>query len=508
MSPWDGLVTGLLVVFKPETFFFCFLGVVVGTLVGVLPGLGPMGAMALLLPLTFSQDVTTALIMLCGIYYGAMYGGSTTSILVNVPGEAASVITCIDGHQMAKKGRAGPALAICAIGSFVAGTIGVFFLMMMAPPLARVALQFGPPEYFAIALLGILLLSRLTGKSPLKSYTMMFLGVALATVGVDPVSGYARFTFGARKLLEGIDFMPVIMGLYGIGEVFASVREIGLSREMKGFRTRDLIPTKQDLKESGGPMLRGGIIGFLLGLVPGPANIISTFVSYGLERKISRKPEEFGKGAIAGVAGPESANNGATAGALVPLLSLGIPFSPLPAILLAGFIIHGVLPGPLLIKNHPTVFWGIIASMYVGNVMLLILNLPLVSVFARVALVPPRILMPIVAVFCFLGAFAARNSVFDLYILVIFGIAGYLFRLKQYDPAPLVLGMIIGPMLENSLRQSMIMFAGNYKAFFHKPLLGLLITMAILVFLSPFISALIKLFRGKSSSPGSASGDG
>ncbi len=487
MSSWEGLLAGFSIVFAPETFLFCFFGVLMGTLVGVLPGLGPVGAMSLLLPLTFSQNVTTAQIMLCGIYYGAMYGGSTTSILVNVPGEAASVITCIDGHQMAKQGRAGPALAIAAIGSFVAGTIGVFLLMMVAPPLARVALKFGPPEYFAIALLGLLVLSRLTGKSALKSYALVLAGVLLATIGVDPVSGYARFAFGYQKLLEGIDFMPVVMGLYGIGEVLASLRDIGTPRGLRGFRTKELIPTRRDMKESTGPILRGGMVGFFLGLIPGPANIISTFVSYGLERKLSKRPDEFGKGAIAGVAGPESANNGATAGALVPLLSLGIPFSPIPAILLAGFMIHGILPGPLLIKSHPTVFWGIIASMYVGNIMLLILNLPLVGLFARVALIPPRILMPIVLVFCFLGAFAVRNSVFDLYVLVIFGIIGYLFRLKDYDPAPLALGLIIGPMLEDSLRQAMIMFGGDYLAFFAQPLSGFLLTTAILVLISPLL---------------------
>ena len=499
MSPWEGILTGFYTVIRPEILFFCFLGVLVGTLVGVLPGLGPVGACALLLPLTFGQDVTTALVMLCAIYYGAMYGGSTTSILVNVPGEAASVITCIDGHQMALKGRAGPALAISAIGSFIAGTMGVFFLMIMAPPLARAALKFGPPEYFALALLALTVLSRLTGKAPLKSYTMMFAGVALATVGTDPITGYPRFTEGFKKLIEGIEFIPAIMGVYGLSEVLSSLKEIGVSRGIKRFRNKDLIPTRQDMKESIGPMLRGGIIGFFLGLVPGPAAIISTFVSYGIERKISKKPEDFGKGAIAGVAGPESANNGATAGNLLPLLSLGVPFSPMPAVLLAAFMIHGVLPGPLLLKDHPTVFWGIIASMYIGNIMLLILNLPLISIFARVALIPYRILMPIVIVFCFLGTFAVRNSIFDLYILVLFGIMGYFFRLQDYDPAPLVLGMVIGPMLENSIRQSMAMFGGDYLEFVRRPLSGVIIAITILTFLSPVFKIFISRIRkGKS----------
>lgn len=493
MFSFDGLLQGFLILFRPDTLLFCFLGVLLGTFVGVLPGLGPVGAMALLFPVTFKQDVTTALIMLCGIYYGAMYGGSTTSILVNVPGEAASVITCIEGHQMAKKGRAGPALAIAAIGSFLAGSVGVFFLMVLAPPLGRFALQFGPLEYFSITLLGLFALSHLTGKSPLKSYTLMSIGVVLATVGVDPISGYARFTFGSQKLLEGIEFMPVIMGLYGVGEVLASLKNSLNPQELKGFKNKDLIPTAQDMKESLGPIFRGGIIGFFLGLTPGPANIISTFVSYGLEKKISKKPEEFGKGAIAGLAGPESANNGATAGALVPLLSLGVPFSPIPAILLAGFITHGVQPGPLLIKDHPQVFWGIIASMYIGNIMLLILNLPLVGVFARIAVIPQKILMPIVLVFCFLGAFAVRNSIFDLYLLIIFGVVGYIFRLKEYDPSPLALGMIVGPMLENYFRQSMVMLGGDYLGFFSQPLSGFLLLGTILFFLYPAFRRLLKI---------------
>jgi putative tricarboxylic transport membrane protein len=485
MSSWEGILAGLLISLQLKTLLFCFLGVLIGTLVGVLPGLGPVGACALLLPLTFGQDVTTALIMLCGIYYGAMYGGSTTSILVNVPGEAASVITCIDGHKMALQGRAGPALAISAIGSFIAGTMGVFFLMLLSPPLARAALRFGPPEYFAIGLFGLLLLSRLSGKSPLKAYAMMFAGVALSTIGVDPISGYDRFTAGSSKLLQGIDFMPVIMGLYGIGEVLSSLKDKAVTPSLAPFQTRDLIPSRKDMRDSVGPMFRGGIIGFFLGLIPGPAAIISTFVAYGLERNLSKHPEEFGNGAIAGVAGPESANNGATAGALVPLLSLGVPFSPMPAILLAGFMIHGVLPGPLLVKDHPTVFWGIIASMYIGNIMLLILNLPLVSLFARVALIPVRVLMPLVIIFCFLGAFAVRNNIFDLYVLVIFGVVGYLCRLQEYDPAPLVLGMIIGPMLENSLRQSMVMFGGDHGQFFLRPISAVIILASIIITMYP-----------------------
>ena len=495
MSPWEGIITGFLTVLNFKVLIVCFFGVLIGTLVGVLPGLGPVGACALLLPLTFGQDVTTALIMLCGIYYGAMYGGSTTSILVNVPGEVSSVVTCIDGHQMALKGRAGPALAIAAIGSFVAGTMGIFLLMIISPPLARLAVRFGPPEYFALGFIGLLTLSRMSGKSPLKSYVMMLFGVVLATVGIDSISGYPRLTGGSSELLEGFDWVPVIMGLYGIAEVLESLKQVGVPSLVVKLRTRDLILTRKDIKDSAGPIVRGGLIGFFLGILPGATLILSTWVSYWVERKISKKPEEFGQGAIAGVAGPESANNAATAGHLVPLLSLGIPFSAMPAVLLGGFMIHGIIPGPLLIRDHPTVFWGIIVSMYIGNIMLLILNLPLVGIFARVAVIPARILMPIVIVFCFLGAFAVRNSIFDLFVLVIFGILGYLFRQEGYESSPLVLGLILGPMLENSLRQSMIMFKGDYTRFFYRPISSVILVIAIIVIFSPFLKIIFARIR-------------
>jgi len=495
MSPWEGMLTGFLIVLNLKTLMVCFTGVLLGTLVGVLPGLGPSGACAILLPLTFSQDVTTAIILLCAIYYGAMYGGSTTSILVNVPGEVSSVVTCIDGHQMALKGRAGPALVVSAIGSFIAGTMGVFFLMVMSPLLGRAALRFGPPEYFAIALLGLLTLCRMTGKSPLKAYTMMLAGVVISTVGIDPISGFPRFTGGSSKLLEGFNFIPVIMGLYGIAEVLRSAKDIGVTPAITRFQNRDLIPTRKDMKDSMGPMVRGGLIGFFLGILPGATVILSTYVSYWLERKISKKPEEFGHGAIAGVAGPEAANNGGTAGHLVPLLSLGVPFAVMPAILLAGFMIHGVLPGPLLIKDHPSIFYGIVVSMYIGNFMLLILNLPLVGLFARVALVPVRFLMPVVIIFCVIGAFAVRNSIFDVLILIIFGILGYLFQRQGYESAPLVLGLILGPILENAIRQSMVMFDGDYTLFFARPISGVITGTAILVFLSPLFKIVFSYVR-------------
>jgi len=497
LSSFDGLLNGFSVVLGAQNLFICFLGVLMGTLVGVLPGLGPVGAISLLLPFTYNMDATGALILLAGIYYGSMYGGSTTSILVNVPGEAASVITCIDGHQMAKKGKAGPALSISAIGSFIAGTLGVVFIMFLAPPLAKMALRFGPPEYFCIALLGLLILTRLTGRDNVKSYAMMFIGVALATIGIDPISGVPRFTYGSQALIQGLDFIPVIMGLYGISEVIESAEDIFIKRELIGFKFRELLPSKQDFQKSAGPITRASIVGFLIGLIPGPANIISTFVSYGIEKKVSKHPEEFGEGAIEGVAGPETANNAASCGALVPLLSLGVPFSPLPAVLLGAFMLHNIIPGPMLIVEHPGVFWGLIASMYVGNVMLLILNLPLVGLFAQVTRIKERFLMPAVIIFCVLGAFSVRNSVFDLYILVIFGILGYIFRKCGYDAAPLALGMVVGPMMEDGFCQAAMIFQGDFTKFLARPLSATMIGFCLIIVLGPLARKAINRFNPK-----------
>lgn len=481
MDAWNGLLMGLGAAMAPTNLLACGAGCLIGTLVGVLPGLGPVAAMSLLLPMTFSMDVTAALVMLSGIYYGSMYGGSTTSILVNVPGEAASVVTCIDGYQMARQGRAGPALSISAIGSFVAGTFGVLVLTAIAKPLARFALRFGPPEFAALAFLGFVVLSRLSGGSLLKAYSMVILGFMLSTVGMDQTSGTSRFTFGFQPLIQGLEFVPVIMGLYGLAEVIKGVMEKDNPVTVLTFDSRTLLPTRHDLKRSAGPIGRGSVMGFLFGLIPGPANIISTFASYSMERTLSKRKEEFGKGAIEGVAGPESANNAATAGALVPLLLLGVPFSPLPALLLAAFMIHGVLPGPLLMTQKPLVFWAIVASMYIGNVILLILNLPLVSLFARVAKLPSRFLLPVVAAFCFLGTFSVRNALFDLWVVAIFGILGHILQRAKFDPAPLALGMIIGPMFEDSLRQSLILFEGDLLGFMSRPFALGMIVVAVLV---------------------------
>ena len=475
MGPLEGLAYGFTVAATPTNLLACFLGVLVGTIVGVLPGIGPVGAMALLLPSTFALQPATALIMLAGIYYGAMYGGSTTSILVNVPGEAGSVVTLLDGYQMTRKGRAGAALCIAAVGSFVAGTVGVVGIMLAAAWLADVAIRFGPPEYFAIALGGLLLLSRLSGGSVLHSFVMVAIGLALGTVGMDTVTALRRFTFGSVALSQGVDLVPVIMGLYGVAEVLL-LAEQGVAKALiVSVRLKELLPTREEWRRSWAPIGRGSVVGFVTGLIPGPAAVLSTFIAYNVEKKVSRTPERFGHGAIEGVAAPESANNAATAGAMVPLLSLGIPFSPATAILLGALVIHGLQPGPLLIVQRPEVFWGFVASMYIGNFLLLILNLPLVGLFVSVLRLPQHVLATLVLLLCLVGAFSLSNSHLDLWILALFGVFGYALRKLNVDVSPLVVALVLGPMMEKTLRQSLFITQGSVVDIVARPL-----TLAIL----------------------------
>ena len=495
----EHILEGIATAFTLKNLLICLLGVALGTLVGVLPGLGPVGAISMLLPITFSMEPIAALILIAGIYFGGMYGGSTTSILVNVPGEAASVVTTLDGYKLTQKGRAGAALSIAAIGSFIAGTIGMIILTFMAPPIARMAIKFGPPEYFAIVLVGLLVLSRLTDKSLVRSYLLIAFGIILSVIGIDPVGGGLRLTFGQPQLFDGLDFIPIIMGLYGLSEVFSSLEQSFTKPVKADLSFKKLMPTKEEMKRSAGPMVRGGLLGFLMGLIPGPASILSTYASYGLEKKLSKHPEEFGKGAIEGVAGPESANNGASTGALVPLLSLGVPFSPLPAILLSAFMIQGITPGPLMMQNHPTIFWALIASMYIGNVMLLVLNLPMVGIFAKVSHLQPKILMPIVMVFCFIGAFSVRSSMTDVVVLFIFGVLGYLLRKAKMEPSPLVLGVMLGPTLENSFNQSTLIFKGDLTMFFSRPLSGTLLVIGIIVTFWPLIRKAVQAVTRKNA---------
>jgi len=484
VETFQNLLLGFSVALQPNILFYAFAGCVIGTLVGMLPGLGPLAGISLLLPATYGLNPTIALVLLAGVYYGAMYGGSTTSILMRIPGEAASVMTCIDGYAMTQNGRGGAALAIAAIGSFVAGTLSVIALMLLAPPLAEFALRFGPPEYTALLLLGLLILAYMSGGSMSKTLAMAALGLVLGMIGIDVMSGYTRFSFGITEFADGLGIVPVAVGLFGVSEIL-----LAASRAEKVVvqrpRMRDLVPTPAELKASAGPVLRGTFLGFLIGIIPGSAHIISSFVSYGIERRLSAHPERFGKGAVEGVAGPESANNASASGAFVPMLALGVPSGPIPAVMLAAIMVHGVTPGPALISQQPELFWGFIASMYVGNAVLLLLNLPLVGLFVNLLRIPYPYLYPLLLAFCVMGVFSLNQSAVDLWIMIAAGLGGYLLRKFDFEPAPIVLGMILAPLLELSFRQSLAMSAGDYAIFFERPLaLGMLILAAVLLLLA------------------------
>ena len=500
MSPLDGLLYGFSVCLSAKNLLAVLGGSVIGTLIGVLPGIGPVGAIALLLPITMGMSPETSLIMLAGIYYGSMYGGSTTSILVNVPGEATSVVTAIDGYQMAKKGRAGAALAISAVGSFVAGTLGLVLLMFFAPMLAQSALAFGPPEYFAIALLGLFALSRITGAPVWQSVLVLGFGLAIATVGMDSVSFAQRYTFGIIELTQGIELVPVVMGLFGVAEVLTVAEaSTGLPEVIK-TKFRELFPTREEWKRSWGPMFRGSVLGFFWGLIPGPSTVLSTFASYKMEKSLSKHPEEFGKGAIEAVAGPESANNAASAGAMVPMLSLGIPFTPGAAMLLAALLIQGVQTGPLLISARPEIFWGVVASMYIGNVALLILNFPLVGMWTSILRIPQAILIAIILLLTMVGAYALNNSMLDLIVLIVMGLVGYLFRKIKFDVAPIAVALVLGPMLETMMRQSLYMSRGDVTTFFTRPISGTIMAiLAVLLFAPPLWAGMKRFVVMKTS---------
>jgi putative tricarboxylic transport membrane protein len=485
-------MSDLFVALTPPNLLACFVGTVLGTIVGVLPGLGPAGAMALVLPLTIKLGPTAGLIMLAGIYYGAMYGGSTTSILVNVPGEAASVVTTIDGYRLARKGRAGAALAVAAIASFVAGTFSVVGLQIAAPLVARAALAFGPAEYFAFALLGVVLLANLTGGSRAKSLAMVVLGIMLSTVGMDPLGGSVRFTLGVGGAEAGLSFVAITAGLFGVAEVLATMAEPTSTAPVARVRFRELYPTREELRRSVPPMLRGTVLGFLVGLIPGPAATIASFVSYGVEKKVSKHRDELGTGAIEGVAGPEAANNAAAGGGMIPLLSLGLPFTPSTAVLLSGMLLMNVTPGPFLLRDHPNVFWGVIGSFYVGNVMLLLLNLPLVGVFARVATIPPRYLMPGVLVLCAVAAYSDNNNVFDVWVVVGAGVLGWVMRALDFNPAPLVLGLVLGPVLERSLLQALTIARGEISGLWASGPAAVMLASAAVAFVAPVVWTLAR----------------
>ena len=477
-----GLISGFKVSLQYINLFYCFFGVFVGTLVGVLPGIGPTGAMAMLLPLTFSLPPTTAIIMLAGIYYGSMYGGSTTSILVNIPGEPSSVVTCLDGYQMARKGRAGPALGISAMGSFIGGTISLIIMMFLAIPLAKAALKFGPPEFFSLICASMTLLTYLAKGSMIKAIIMAVLGLILSTVGIDLVTGSPRFAFGVPSLLDGIGFVPLTMGLFGISEVLINIEGL-LERIIFESKIKNLLPNLNDWKKSFGPILRGSFLGFFLGILPGGGGILASFVSYSVEKRISKKPESFGQGAIEGVAGPETANNAGAGGAFIPLLALGIPPNVVLAFLLGALIIHGIAPGPTLISQNPEIFWGVTASLYIGNIMLLVLNLPLIGLWVKVLRIPYRVLMPLIILFCIIGSYSLSCNIADVTIMFVFGIIGYIMRKLNYEVAPLVMAFILGPILETTFRQSLIMSDGKFSIFIERPIsaVALLVTVFLLV---------------------------
>ncbi len=481
------LISGFWIVLQPINLLFCFLGAFIGTLVGVIPGLGPVGAMCMLFPVTFKFSALTGLIFLSGIYYGAMYGGTITSVLVNIPGEAASVVTCLDGHAMAKKGLAGPALGIAAYGSFIAGTFGIVMLMLMAPPLAEVALKFGPPEYFAIMFAALTIVTYLAKGSMLKAWAMVLLGIILGTVGQDIFTGIERFTIGSLTLADGLDIAPVVMGIFGLGEIFINIEEKFGGAEIFQTKIKGLFPNSRQWKESGGPIIRGTVLGFALGIIPGGGAVIASFASYALEKKIARHPEQFGNGAIQGVAGPESANNSATAGAFIPLLSLGIPSNVVMAILVGAFLVHGVQPGPLLISKYPDLFWGIIASMYLGNIMLLILNIPLIPMWVKVLKIPYPILFPVVLLLCILGVYSIHFNVVEIFIMLLFGLVGYIMKKTDFEGAPLVLAFILSPMIENAFKQSMTMSLGSMAIFFERPISLVLMMVAFLSILTTLL---------------------
>ncbi len=480
------MALGAQIILQPMNLLFCFLGCLMGTLVGVLPGLGPTAAIALLIPNTFHVPPVTAIIMLAGIYYGAMYGGSTTSILVNIPGEAASVITCLDGYQMAQTGRAGPALGIAAFGSFIAGTISIIGLMLVAPPLARFALAFGPPEYFCLMLLGIVILIYLASGSILKALMMFVFGLLLSTVGMDCISGTQRLTFGILELCDGVGLIPAIMGLFGVAEVIANVEE-AMKTELITSKVKNLLPNLRDWKDSFWPIIRGSVLGFFVGILPGPAPVIASFSSYAIEKKLSKHPEKFGTGVIEGVAGPESANNAATGGAFIPLFTLGIPVNSVIAILLGALMIHGVQPGPMIITKHADLFWGTVMSMYLGNAMLLVLNLPLIGLWVQVLKVPYPILSPLILIFCLIGVYSLNYSLVEISLMIGFGVFGYLARKFQFEMAPLVLAIVIGPMMENNLRLSLVISQGNPMIFLTHPISAVFIAITFFLLISPFI---------------------
>lgn len=489
------LMNGFAVALQPQNLLFALVGCFLGTLVGVLPGIGPSAAIAILIPTTFGLGPTPAIIMLAAIFYGTQYGGTITSVLFNTPGEASSAVTCLDGHEMAKKGRAGAALAIAALGSFVGGTLTTMALVFVALPLTSFALKFGPPEFFALIVLSLSLVASLAGRSLIRGLISATFGLLLAMVGIDPVAGLPRFTFGQINLMDGIGFIPVVMGLFGVGEILLNIEDTG--RRMLDAKLKSLVPTADDLKRSAGPIFRGTVFGFFAGIIPGLGSSAAAFISYAIERKISKTPEKFGTGMIEGVAGPETANNAAANGNLLPLLTLGIPGSGVVAILMGAFMMNGIIPGPLLFKEHGDVVWALIASMYIGNVILLVLNLPLIPMWIAVLKVPYSILFTLILGFTVIGAYTLSNSVFDVGIMIVFGVLGYIFKKLDFPLVPIAMTMILGPLMEQGLRQSLEMSQGDFMIFFNRPIAATCLILALVFVLGSLSQAMARIKGGE-----------
>ena len=486
MDALNLLMGGFATAMQPSNLVFALVGSMLGTLVGIMPGIGPVAGTALLLPLTFKLDPTASIIMLCAIYYGAMYGGTLTSVLLNVPGEAASAITCIDGHEMAKRGRAGPALAVAAIGSFVGGTVATLGLVLLAQPLTALALKFGPPEFFALMLVGLSLVTGLAGRSIALALISAVLGLLIAMVGIDPVIGSQRFTFGNLNLLGGIDVVVVAMGLFGVGEILVNMERNVMATAL-GTRFKELLPSRSDMKRSAMPIVRGTGIGFLLGLIPGVGAVVPTVISYVTEKKLSPTPKQFGQGMIEGVAGPETANNAYANAALIPMFTLGIPGSPTVAVIMGAFMMKGLIPGPFLFRDHGDIAWAVIASFYVANVMLLILNLPLIPLWVKLLKIPTSILYTFVLGFCAIGAYTSNGQFFDVGLMAFFGVVGYVFKKIDVPLAPMILTIILGPLMEQSLRQSLEMSRGSFWIFVEHPIsLGFMLVALTFVVVSTF----------------------
>ena len=492
MDALGGLAGGFAVALSGWNILWCLLGAVLGTAVGVLPGLGPTATISLLLPISYRLDPTSSLIMLSGIYYGAMYGGSSTSLLVKIPGEASSIVTCIDGHEMARRGRAGPALGISAFGSFIAGIVATLGVALAGPPLAGVAIAFGPAEYTALVLLGLVLVTQIGDGSRTRAMLMAALGLFASTIGLDPISGTPRFTFGVVELQDGLDIAVLAMGLFGVAEVLtlAAGSDEKQDRVASPRGLRALLPTREDWQASAAPIARGSVLGFVLGLLPGGGALISSFAAYVMERRLAKDPSRFGQGAIEGVAGPESANNAAAQASFVPLLALGIPSNVVMGVMVGALMIQGIAPGPLLAAQHPELFWGVIASMFIGNLMLLVLNIPLLPAFVALLRVPQRLLAPLILLFCIVGAYSLQNSAFDVMMVGIFGVLGFLMRLVRLDPAPFMLAFVLGELLEKSLRQALLLGMGSPRILFEKPISAALLAFAALVLLWPLLKLL------------------